>query len=126
MPGTTQRSAMHLAARTDAEEACMVGEEAVKLASAGKSGLMVTLVRDDNEEYRCLTGCIELDKVANREKKLPVEWITASGFDVTDEFIEYLRPLINGEIEIPTKNGLPDYVDLQPERDPIPEKLPVV
>jgi 6-phosphofructokinase len=126
IPGTTQRSAMHLAARTDAEEACMVGEEAVKLAAAGKSGLMVTLIREGEEEYRCLTGSIELGKVANKEKKLPAEWIAASDFDVTDDFINYVRPLINGEVEIPTKNGLPDYVDLQPERSPIHEKQPTV
>ena len=104
----------------------MVGEEAVKLAAAGKSGLMVTLIREGEEEYRCLTGSIELCKVANKEKKLPAEWIAASDFDVTDDFINYVRPLINGEIEIPTKNGLPDYVDLQPERSPIHEKQAVV
>ncbi|MDO9534323.1 MAG: 6-phosphofructokinase [Bacillota bacterium] len=112
VPGTTQRSAMHLASFTDAEEAYMVGAEAVKLASGGRSGLMVTLTRADEDDYRCLTGNVELGKVANVEKKIPAEWISGSGHDVTSEFINYVSPLIRGEITVPIKNGLPNYVNL--------------
>jgi 6-phosphofructokinase len=112
IPGTTQRSAMHLASRTDAEEAYMVGAEAVRLAAAGKSGLMVTLVRKGNNGYRCLPGSIELHKVANVEKKVPLEWITPDANYVTPEFLKYVAPLVHGQINIPTKNGLPDYISL--------------
>lgn len=113
IPGTTQRSAMHLASRTDAEEAYMVGAEAVRLAAEGKSGLMVTLVREgENGSYRCLPGNVELNKVANLEKKMPLDWITPDRNFVTPEFLKYVAPLIHGEISIPIKNGLPDYVNL--------------
>ncbi len=109
--GTAQRSSAHLVSRTDAEEAELVGRQAVRLALAGRSGLMVTLVRD-LEDYRCLTGQVELSRAANREKKLPREWILPAGNDVSAEFINYARPLIRGEVILPTKGGLPDYVRL--------------
>ncbi|HHX88112.1 MAG TPA: diphosphate--fructose-6-phosphate 1-phosphotransferase, partial [Firmicutes bacterium] len=109
--GTAQRSAAHYVSRTDAGEAYLVGQQAVKLALNGRSGLMVTLVRDQ-ADYNCRTGSVELSRVANVEKKLPPEWISSSGNDVTGEFIRYARPLIQGEVILPCKDGLPDYARL--------------
>ncbi|NLX90034.1 MAG: 6-phosphofructokinase [Firmicutes bacterium] len=111
--GTAQRSAMHFASRTDADEAYMAGEEAVRLAARGESGFMVTFIRDEGLEYNCSTGKVELDRVANVEKKVPVEWINADHNFVNEKFIRYARPLIQGEVVVPTRDGLPDYRELE-------------
>ena len=112
--GTVQRAAMHFASKADAEEAYMAGTEAVRLASKGSSGIMITLLRSENPSYSCYPGSVELGHVANVEKKVPLEWINARRNFVTDEFIRYARPLIQGEITVPTHNGLPDYRELEP------------
>jgi ATP-dependent phosphofructokinase / diphosphate-dependent phosphofructokinase len=109
--GTVQRSAMHFDSKVDAEEAYLVGQQAVALAVRGESGLMVTLKRVE-EDYLCETGSIELYRVANVEKKMPPEMISTNGFGVNDHFIHYARPLIRGEVSLSTKNGLPQYVSL--------------
>ena len=111
--GTMQRSAMHFASRTDAEEACMVGAEAVKLAARGITGVMVTLIREgDDKDYRCSAGSVELGRVANVEKKIPLEWIDDAGNYVKQKFTDYAKPLIMGEVTFPTRDGLPAYVSL--------------
>jgi ATP-dependent phosphofructokinase / diphosphate-dependent phosphofructokinase len=108
IPSTIQRSSMYLASKVDAEEAYLVGLEAVNLVAREKSGLMVTLDRVE-EDYLCRAGSVELNRVSNVEKKLPREWITESGTFVTNEFLRYARPLIRGEVVIPMVDGLPDY-----------------
>lgn len=116
--GTAQRSAMHCGSKTDADEAYMVGAEAVRYALNDKSGIMVTLERVSSDPYKCICGETALENVANLEKKVPLEWINKEGNYVTEDFIKYARPLIEGEISVPMKNGLPDYVrlDLQKGR----------
>ncbi|NMA92103.1 MAG: 6-phosphofructokinase [Firmicutes bacterium] len=109
--GTAQRASAHYLSRVDNEEAFLVGRQAVRLALSGHSGLMVTLVREETD-YACRTGSIELDRVANVEKKMPLEWISPAGNDVTAAFLEYARPLIRGEVALPTREGLPDYTRL--------------
>ena len=108
IPSTIQRSSMYLASRVDAEEAFMVGEKAVELAAQDKSGLMVTLDRIE-EDYLCVAGSVELNKVSNVEKKLPMEWISEDKTFVTRDFLRYAAPLIRGEVTIPMKDGLPEY-----------------
>ncbi len=110
--GTAQRSAMHFASLTDANEAYMVGAKAVELVMAGESGIMVTLERASGSEYVCTTGKVGLAKVANVEKKVPLNWIVPAGNNVTKDFVDYARPLIMGEVSIPMENGLPKYVSL--------------
>jgi ATP-dependent phosphofructokinase / diphosphate-dependent phosphofructokinase len=111
--GTMQRVAMHFASLTDAQEACMAGAEAVRLAAKDVTGKMVTLVREgEGDDYRCGTGAVDLAMVANVEKKVPREWISQSGSYVNEKFIRYARPLIMGEVTFPTKDGLPGYVNL--------------
>lgn len=112
VPGTMQRSAMHYASRVDAEEAYRVGAEAVRLALGGQSGLMVTLERGPGEEYHFYPGAVSLERVANVEKKVPREWINLRGNDVTPELLRYVRPLIRGEVAVPTDDGLPAFVHL--------------
>ena len=110
--GTAQRSAMHFASLTDATEAYQSGAKAVELALAGKTGVMVSLERAAGAEYHCTIGEVPLEKVANIEKKVPVEWITPEHNYVTEAFLQYARPLIQGEVQLPMKNGLPDYVHI--------------
>lgn len=111
-PGTMQRGAMHFAAKTDADEAYLVGQTAVEYALCGKNGVMVTLERVQDEPYRAACGEVALNKVANEEKRVPREWINAEGNYVTEQFLRYARPLIEGEVAVPVKQGLPDYVRL--------------
>ncbi|MHC4068426.1 MAG: diphosphate--fructose-6-phosphate 1-phosphotransferase [Planctomycetota bacterium] len=92
------------AVQVDIDEAYMCGRQAVELAKAGKSGLMVTLVREKGKEYKCTTGTAALEEVAVRAKPMPDEFINAEGNFITDEFLAYLRPLV-GE--------LPDYVKFE-------------
>lgn len=110
-PGTMQRAAMHLASKADADEAYMVGSTAVDYALEDKTGIMVTLERSsDYPRYICECGEVGLERVANRSKSLPLNWINQAGNYVTEDFINYCRPLVEGEIELPMRDGLPDFV----------------
>ena len=108
--GTCQRSAMHFASKTDADEAYMAGQKAVEYALSGKNCVMVTFERISDNPYQCIAGEIHLNKVANAVKLMPKEWINAEHNYVTDDFIRYVKPLIQGEAPLPMKDGLPDYV----------------
>ncbi|HEX7381822.1 MAG TPA: 6-phosphofructokinase [Nevskiaceae bacterium] len=108
-----QRSARHIASATDVAQAYAVGKAAVELALAGKSGLMVTIVRDADEPYRWRTGEVALERVANVEKKMPRGFITADGFHITADCRRYMAPLIAGEDYPPYRGGLPVYATLR-------------
>ncbi len=104
-PGTIQRVSALLASPVDVEEAYATGAQAVKHAVEGKSGWMVTLEREPGAEYACKTGIVSLEEVANREKKVPREFIDAEGTGVTGAFLAYVTPLIGGP--------LPEYARLE-------------
>tara|TARA_B100000809_G_scaffold4748_1_gene4945 strand:+ start:3101 stop:4363 length:1263 start_codon:yes stop_codon:yes gene_type:complete len=108
-----QRSARHIASKTDVDQAYAVGYRAVELAVQGKSSIMVSIERDSAKEYNWSLGEAPLEKVANMEKKMPRSFITKDGFGITQEARDYLQPLIAGEDHPPYKNGLPDYVVLK-------------
>ena len=111
--GTAQRVARHFASATDAAEAYMVGQAAVQAAVDGVHGKMVTLERADGKKYRCTTGLVELEKVANGEKPVPPEFIDANGTGITDAFRRYAGPLVQGEAELEIgRDGLPVYARL--------------
>lgn len=114
--GTAQRSAMHFASLCDRDEAYLTGAKAVEYALAGQSGIMVTIERISDEPYQSRPGQIPLEAVANKEKKIPREWINEAGNYINQQFITYARPLIEGEIDIPMRYGLPDYVTLNLEK----------
>jgi 6-phosphofructokinase len=109
-PSTIQRNGIHFASRTDSQEAYLVGQTAVRLAIKGVSGKMVTLERAPGRAYRCATGTADLSAVANGEKLFPREWVTPDGFFVTDEFIRYARPLVQGEVKPDVPDGLPRFI----------------
>ena len=109
-----QRCGAHLASRADLDEAEMAGRVAVESAIAGETGKMVAFERaEENGAYVCKTKLIPLTSVANAEKKVPLEWITPEGNFVTDGFIDYVLPLIQGEPERPTVCSLPRYAHLK-------------
>jgi len=107
---TLQRCASHMASLTDVNEAYLVGQEAVKAASAGLSGKFIQLIRVSDDPYLCETGVCDVSLVANQKKDVPREWINEAGNYVTAEFINYVTPLIQGEIEPIMENGLPKHI----------------
>jgi 6-phosphofructokinase 1 len=116
-----QRSARHLASKTDVEQAYAVGKAAVEMAIAGKNAVMPIIVREKEPDYRWSIGEIPLEKVANVEAKMPRDYITDDGFGITAKCRAYLSPLIQGEDYPPYQNGLPVYVKLK--NLPVEKKL---
>ena len=116
-----QRSARHIAARTDLEQAYAVGAEAVALALAGHDAVMPAIRRLADAPYAWDIVAVPLAEVANVEKKMPRDFISADGFHITEAARRYLRPLIAGEAFPPFRDGLPDYVRLK--NQPVAKKL---
>ena len=108
-----QRAARHIASKTDVEQAYAVGKAAVEYALAGHNSVMPTIDRTSNKPYKWKVGMAPLKKVANVEKMMPKNFITADGFGITEKCREYLEPLIKGEDYPPYKDGLPQYVRLK-------------
>lgn len=108
-----QRSARHIASKTDVEQAYAVGKTAVEMALAGKNAVMSVIVRESNHPYRWHIDAAPLEQVANIEKKMPRDFISEDGFHITEKCREYLSPLIQGEDYPPYVNGLPQYVTLK-------------
>ncbi len=108
-----QRSARHVASKTDVEQAYAVGKAAVEFALAGASAIMATIVRRSNQPYTWEVGKVSLSDVANVEKFMPAEYISEDGFGITEACRQYLLPLIEGEDYPPYENGLPMYVVLK-------------
>ncbi len=115
-PDICQQSAVHFASKVDMEEAYLVGREAVKSALKGKSGYMITIRREKGRVYKRRTSTAKLSLAANLEKRVPRRWINRKGNFVTREFIEYVRPLIQGEVDIAVQKGLPYYPRLEKRR----------
>jgi 6-phosphofructokinase 1 len=113
IPDYLLRSARHIASETDVEQAYAVGRAAVEFAVAGKSAVMPAIRRLSDEPYRWDIVEAPLSEVANREKLLPPEFVSADGFGITEAALRYLAPLIRGEAYPPYRNGLPDYVKLR-------------
>jgi 6-phosphofructokinase 1 len=114
--GYAQRCAAHYASATDAVEAVACGVEAVRAAVEGKSGFMVKIVRTQASPYQWTTGLQPLGDIANVEHMIPREWISADGFTPNEHFVEYARPLIEGEVKVPTDDGLPQFAVLAKRR----------
>jgi ATP-dependent phosphofructokinase / diphosphate-dependent phosphofructokinase len=108
-----QRSARHIASKTDVEQAYAVGRAAVQFALAGKTAVMPVIRRVSDNPYRWKIESAPLAKVANKEKMLPKRYISKDGFGITAQARRYLEPLIRGEDYPPYIKGLPDYVSLR-------------
>jgi len=116
-----QRSARHIASKTDVLQSYAVGKAAVELAIKGRSGVMPVIVRKSSKPYRWTVGVAELKDVANKEKMMPRDYITTDGFHITDRCRQYLEPLVQGEDYPPYRSGLPAYVKLR--NAAVPKKL---
>ena len=101
--GYAQRCAAHYASATDAAEAAACGEAAVRAAVEGKSGFMVKIVRQPGPKYSWTTGLQPLGDIANVEHLLPRDWLSEDGFMPNEKFIDYARPLIEGEDKSPDR-----------------------
>ena len=108
-----QRSARHIASKTDVDQAYALGKAAVEFAIKGKNDVMPIIIRISNKPYRWRIGETPLSRVANIEKKLPRNYINKDGFGITLKCRNYLLPLIKGEDYPPYKNGLPQYIQLR-------------
>src|SRR3954465_11369330 len=117
-----QRAARHIASKTDVRQAYELGEKAVQLALKGQNAVMPTIERTSDVPYRYRIGMAQLSKVANVEKFMPRDFITADGFGITDKCRKYLLPLIQGEDYPRFKNGLPVYATMK--NVAVPKKLP--
>ncbi len=121
--GYAQRAAEHCASLTDSNNAFACGEAAVRAAIAGQSGFMVKIVRDTSTGViRWGTGVQPLTDIANVEHFVPRDWVSEDGMLPNDKFIDYARPLIEGEVKFPMDGGLPKYVTLEASK--VEKKLP--
>lgn len=107
-----QRCASHIVGRVDITEAFQVGGAAVKAAFEGETGKMIILKRISDDPYLCVTDIYDVHKIANVEKKVPREWINQEGNYVTQEFINYVKPLIQAELTPMMVDGLPRHLRL--------------
>ena len=107
---TLQRAASHFVSRIDILEAYEVGGAAMKAADEGQSGLMAVIVRTSDDPYQAGTEVKDVHKIANDEKLVPREWINKEGTGVNDEFITYVRPLIQGDVQPIMVDGIPRHL----------------
>ncbi|TCT15539.1 6-phosphofructokinase 1 [Natranaerovirga pectinivora] len=107
-----QRSASHISSLTDITEAALVGQKAVEVATNGVSGKMIAMKRINNAPYEVEFVTVDVSEVANKEKAIPREWINEEGNHVNQQLIDYMKPLIQGEVDITFKNGLPNYLPI--------------
>ncbi len=111
-----QRCASHLASRIDADEAYNVGYLAAQAAFEGHTGMMITIKVESREPYVETYSMFDIHEVANVERKVPVKWITNDGTYVGDEYLNYARPFIIGNLSPSTAGGLPMHLTMQKKR----------
>ena len=113
---TLQRCAGHLTSRTDITEAYQVGGAAAKAAFEGVTGQMVALKRISNNPYQCTTELHPISEVANLEKKVPLSWMNSNHTQMTEDFLDYARPLIQAELTPLYIAGLPHHIYMKNQK----------
>ena len=107
----SQRCSSAMMSAADQQEAVAAGQFGVRCVLKGETGKMVSYVRDSNVPYRMRLGLEDVNLICNKEKTVPLEWISEDGSDITQDFITYALPLIQGTVEVPLgTDGLPDFV----------------
>ena len=109
---TLQRAAAHMASRVDVDEAFSVGGATIKAADEGSSGVMVVIDRVSDDPYQSTTHVFDVHRIANDEKVVPRKWINKAGNYVTEEFLDYVRPLIQGHYTPMMVEGLPRHLNV--------------
>ena len=105
-----QRCAAHVASKTDIDESLTVGKAAVKAATEGKTGVMMTFVRKSDAPYSVSVESADISGIANEIRIVPDEYINERANGITEAGIAYLKPLIIGEPEVKYEDGLPVHV----------------
>ena len=108
-----QRAASHCLSATDVNESFMLGEKAVELASNGENGVMVTTVRTEGLVYGVELGCTDVERIANKEKTVPDSYMNEAKNQISQEGIDYIRPLIQGEVYVDMEHGVPKHLILR-------------
>lgn len=108
-----QRCAMHIASKTDLNESFMIGQTAINIAKEQVSGQVVGMKRISDNPYQIEYISNNVDEIANLEKQIPREWINKDGNDITPALYNYLYPLIQGEVRVNYKDGLPEYYSVK-------------
>lgn len=108
-----QRCSSHICSKTDIDEAELIGSEGVKAALAGESGKMMAYKRLSDEPYVMTIDLVDASEVANKERFFPKKWITEQQNDVSPDAVKYFLPLIQGEVKIRMKNGMPVHFKLK-------------
>ncbi|MCR4750864.1 MAG: 6-phosphofructokinase [Eubacterium sp.] len=109
---TLQRAAAHMASLVDVNEAFAVGGATIKAADEGASGVMVVIERVSDDPYQSTTGVYDVHRIANAEKVVPRDWINKEGDGVEEEFLDYVRPLIQGHLNAMMVSGLPRHLSM--------------
>ena len=110
---TLQRAASHISSKVDIDEAFAVGGATIKAADEGCTGVMVVIDRVSDDPYQSTTSVFDVHRIANDEKVVPREWINEAGDNVTDEFINYAQPLIEGTLLPVMVGGVPRHLVLK-------------
>ena len=105
----SQRCSSAMLSGTDLKESAAAGAYGVKCALEGESTKMVAFTRLPDAPYRINYELKDVHQICNQEKTVPLEWITKDGSDVSQEFIDYALPLIQGSVKVPEENGLPKF-----------------
>lgn len=106
----SQRCSGMVASATDISEAAEAGRAGVRAALGGETGKMIAFLRAEGEDYRMDAHCVDVNQVCNQEKPVPKEWITGRGNDISQAYIDYALPLIQGEPDRPMEQGVPNYL----------------
>jgi 6-phosphofructokinase len=115
VPGTDQRDAIVMASTVDLDEAYKLGQKAAEIAASGENGFMSTVLRQPGRIYNVTYDKVPLELVANSEREFPKEWMAPNKIDVTDDFLNYVRPLIGEDwVSVPLVNGLMRFARLKP------------
>lgn len=107
---TLQRAASHISSLTDINEALRVGEEAVKAMNDGNTAVMIVMKRNKDKKYKITYDYYDIHQIANVEKMIPTSWIDTKNKQMKNEYLNYARPLIMGELNPIYKNGLPSHL----------------
>ena len=108
-----QRAASHCQSLTDVTEAEQLGAHAVELAFQGQTGIVTTLTRTSNNPYTCKLGHADVAHIANAVKKIPLQWIDGENYQVTQQLVDYIRPLVEGYLEPVWEDGLAKHLILK-------------
>ena len=106
----SQRCSSTMMSAADQQEAVMAGKFGVQAALKGETGKMISFVRESDAPYKLVCGLEDVNEICNKEKGVPLEWITEGGSDIGPEFIAYAAPLVQGTVDVPMgEDGLPAF-----------------